>query len=241
MSATEPRLSREELARRGEDTFTRQVRLALRPEDDGKFVAIDVESGTFEVDEDDHAAVSRLHRRVPGRRSGSSGPGTRPPTASGVSGDPRRGHRRPRAGRPPPGPRPGRGRGGRGPGRGHRVHGGVGAAGGGRGGPRPAVAVGRDGGAGGRLDPPDGLLRGGAGVGAGVACRCWPCRSDRSRCSECGCWPATAWRSRAHRAARWRSYPGPEPPGRSGLGKAGRTKCCGGSGPPHWSGDFMGC
>ncbi|MEO2091580.1 MAG: hypothetical protein ABGY75_19160 [Gemmataceae bacterium] len=66
MSATEPRLTREELARRGADTFDRQVQPALRPEDDGKFVAIDVESGTFEVDEDDHAAVSRLHRRVPG-------------------------------------------------------------------------------------------------------------------------------------------------------------------------------
>ena len=66
MSATEPRLSREELARRGEDTFVRQVRPALRPEDDGKFVAIDVESGTFEVDEAEHAAVARLHGRVPG-------------------------------------------------------------------------------------------------------------------------------------------------------------------------------
>ena len=66
MSATEPRLSREELARRGDDTFTRHIRPALRPEDDGRFVAIDVESGAFEVDENDLAAVSRLHRRVPG-------------------------------------------------------------------------------------------------------------------------------------------------------------------------------
>ena len=66
MSATEPRLSRDELARRGDDTFTRQVSPALRPEDDGKFVAIDVESGTCEVDEDEHAAVARLHSRVPG-------------------------------------------------------------------------------------------------------------------------------------------------------------------------------
>lgn len=66
MSTTEPHLSREELARRGEETFTRQVRPTLRPEDDGKFVAIDVESGTYEVDEDEHSAVSRLHRRVPG-------------------------------------------------------------------------------------------------------------------------------------------------------------------------------
>src|SRR2546423_1351235 len=36
MAATEPRLSREDLARRGEDTFTRQVRPALGPTDEGK-------------------------------------------------------------------------------------------------------------------------------------------------------------------------------------------------------------
>jgi hypothetical protein len=69
MSATEPRLSREELARRGDDAYTRKIRPALRPEDDGKFVAIDVESGTFEVDEDEHTAVARLHHRVPGAQT----------------------------------------------------------------------------------------------------------------------------------------------------------------------------
>ena len=66
MAATGQRLSREDLARRGEETFIQQVRPLLRPDDDGKFVAVDVESGAFEVDEDDHAAVSRLHDRVPG-------------------------------------------------------------------------------------------------------------------------------------------------------------------------------
>ena len=66
MSATMPRLGHEELARRGDGAFTQQIRATLLPEDDGKFVAIDVETGTFEVEEDDHAAVSRLHRRVPG-------------------------------------------------------------------------------------------------------------------------------------------------------------------------------
>jgi len=66
MSATKPRLSREELARRGDDIYRQQVRLALRPEDDGKFVALDVESGNFEVDEDEFAAVARLHDRLPG-------------------------------------------------------------------------------------------------------------------------------------------------------------------------------
>jgi hypothetical protein len=66
MFATEPRLSREKLARRGDDVYARQVRPTLRPEDDGKFVAIDVESGTFEMDADEYAAVARVHRRVPG-------------------------------------------------------------------------------------------------------------------------------------------------------------------------------
>jgi hypothetical protein len=66
MSATGSRISREDLARRGNETFAQRVRPLLRPEDDGKFVAVDVESGAFEVDEDDHAAVTRLHRRVPG-------------------------------------------------------------------------------------------------------------------------------------------------------------------------------
>jgi len=66
MKATEPRIGREELARRGEETYAQTVRPALRPEDEGKFVAIDVESGAFEVDADDYTAVTRLHARVPG-------------------------------------------------------------------------------------------------------------------------------------------------------------------------------
>jgi hypothetical protein len=66
MPNTEPRRTPEELARLGAELLERRVRPSLRPEDDGKFVAIDVESGAFEVDEDEHAAVSRLHGRVPG-------------------------------------------------------------------------------------------------------------------------------------------------------------------------------
>ena len=37
----------------------------LRPDDDGKFVALDVQTGDYEVDEDE-AAVSRLRTRNPG-------------------------------------------------------------------------------------------------------------------------------------------------------------------------------
>src|SRR6266852_2015782 len=57
--------SLDELARLGGDIFDRHVRPALRPEDDGKFVAIDVETGGYVIDEDDYAAVARLRSRQP--------------------------------------------------------------------------------------------------------------------------------------------------------------------------------
>jgi hypothetical protein len=65
MSASEPRHSPEELARLGAEVFDRQVRPLLRPDDDDKFVAIDVGSGDHELDEDDYAAVMRLRARRP--------------------------------------------------------------------------------------------------------------------------------------------------------------------------------
>jgi hypothetical protein len=55
----------DELAALGADLFDRQVRPALKPEDDGKFVAIDVETGDYELDQDDYAAIARLQSRKP--------------------------------------------------------------------------------------------------------------------------------------------------------------------------------
>ena len=57
--------TRAELAALGADIFDRQVRPALRPEDDGKFVAIDVDTGSYEMDGDDYTAVMRLRSRIP--------------------------------------------------------------------------------------------------------------------------------------------------------------------------------
>lgn len=65
MSTIESHRSPQELARLGAEVFDRRVRPALRPEDDNKFVAIDVGSGDYEIDEDDYAAVSRLRSRRP--------------------------------------------------------------------------------------------------------------------------------------------------------------------------------
>jgi hypothetical protein len=66
MHAAEGRLSLEQIARLGAEVYGRRVRPSLRPEDEGKFVAVDVLSGDFEVDEDDYAAVARLRSRRPG-------------------------------------------------------------------------------------------------------------------------------------------------------------------------------
>jgi hypothetical protein len=55
----------EELARLGAEVFDRRVRPMLRPDDDGKFVAIDVGTGDFEIDADDYAAIARLRARSP--------------------------------------------------------------------------------------------------------------------------------------------------------------------------------
>lgn len=65
MSAAESHRTLEELARLGHEILDRRVRPALGPEDDGKFVAVDVGTGDYEIDEDDYAAVSRLRARRP--------------------------------------------------------------------------------------------------------------------------------------------------------------------------------
>jgi len=65
MPATESRRTPEELARLGSELFERRVRPMLRPEDDGKFVALDIQTGECELDEDDYTAVSRLRARNP--------------------------------------------------------------------------------------------------------------------------------------------------------------------------------
>jgi len=65
MPAAKPRHSLDELAHLAGIISERQVRPVLRPEDYGKFVATDVETGGYEMDEDNYAAVARLRSRKP--------------------------------------------------------------------------------------------------------------------------------------------------------------------------------
>src|SRR5262245_55621188 len=65
MASTKRRYSKEEFARRGDAIYETNVRPHIKPEDDGKFVAIDIESGMYEMDEDELEAGNRLRARVP--------------------------------------------------------------------------------------------------------------------------------------------------------------------------------
>jgi hypothetical protein len=66
MTPAAPKRNREEIARLGQEIFERRVKPALKPGDDGKFVAIDTLTGEYEIDADDYTAVMRLHGRNPG-------------------------------------------------------------------------------------------------------------------------------------------------------------------------------
>ena len=65
MAVRQARYSRDEFARRGQDIYDRHIRPHLRPEDDGKFVAIDIESASYEIDRDDYTATARLLKQHP--------------------------------------------------------------------------------------------------------------------------------------------------------------------------------
>ena len=59
------RYPKEEFARRGDDIYEHDVRPTFKPKDVGKFVAIDIETGEYEMDRDELAACDRLNARIP--------------------------------------------------------------------------------------------------------------------------------------------------------------------------------
>ncbi len=64
-SQPQPRYSKEEFARRGEEIYERDIRPHLTANDEGKFVVIDIETGGYEIDADELAASDRLLARHP--------------------------------------------------------------------------------------------------------------------------------------------------------------------------------
>lgn len=65
MAANRRRYSKEEFARRGDALVESKVRPKLTPADQDKFVAIDIDTGEFELDRDERKAAERLRKRVP--------------------------------------------------------------------------------------------------------------------------------------------------------------------------------
>ncbi len=76
MASTRPRYSKEEFARRGDGIYERDIQPKLEKNQEGQFVAIDIETGSYEVDPSELAASDRLRKRLPDaqvwlRRAGS--------------------------------------------------------------------------------------------------------------------------------------------------------------------------
>jgi hypothetical protein len=65
MAVRQPRYSKEEFARRGDELYETQVRPQVEAGNHGKIVAIDLETGDFEVDRSEIAACDRLETRCP--------------------------------------------------------------------------------------------------------------------------------------------------------------------------------
>jgi hypothetical protein len=60
-----PRYTKEEIAARGEAIYRQQIRDKVEPQHVGKFLILDVETGDYEIDDDDMAASQRAHARHP--------------------------------------------------------------------------------------------------------------------------------------------------------------------------------
>jgi hypothetical protein len=65
MAVRQPRYSKEEFARRGDEIYESQVRQQVEEGNHGKIVAIDIETGAFEVADDILPATDRLFERLP--------------------------------------------------------------------------------------------------------------------------------------------------------------------------------
>jgi len=61
----EPRFSQEEFARRGEEIYDHEILPRMTPEDQGRVVAIEIESGDYEIGRNEVAAGERLRERHP--------------------------------------------------------------------------------------------------------------------------------------------------------------------------------
>jgi hypothetical protein len=65
VTVRQPRYSKEEFARRGDEIYESQVRAQVEEGNYGRIVAIDLETGDFEVNKSEIVACDRLEARRP--------------------------------------------------------------------------------------------------------------------------------------------------------------------------------
>jgi hypothetical protein len=60
-----PRYSTDEIVARGKEIYEKELKSKLEPQNIGKFLVIDVETGDYEMDDDDLAAALRAYKKKP--------------------------------------------------------------------------------------------------------------------------------------------------------------------------------
>ena len=65
MGTTQRRYGKEDFARRGDALYEKAIRPQLQASDEGKFAAIDIETGEFALDADELRAGNKLRKRIP--------------------------------------------------------------------------------------------------------------------------------------------------------------------------------
>jgi hypothetical protein len=65
MTVRQPRYSKAEFARRGDEIYDRDIRPLVEVDNKGKYVAIDIETGAWEMDANPLTACDRLIARLP--------------------------------------------------------------------------------------------------------------------------------------------------------------------------------
>ena len=61
-----PRFTTDEIVMRGKEIYETRLKNTLEPRNIGKFLVIDIETGEYEIDEDDVLASKRAFRKNPG-------------------------------------------------------------------------------------------------------------------------------------------------------------------------------
>lgn len=65
MVARQPRYTKEEFAKHGNELYDSQIRAHIEDGNKGKFIAIDIESGAYKLTNDTMTAVKQLYEEYP--------------------------------------------------------------------------------------------------------------------------------------------------------------------------------